>query len=107
MIELHNFKGQLIGQIQKNLHGEDVRLLASNITKAEGATWQAAFRCRKSAPGIAKEYALFLGIFNASKDAQPYFIELDKDLLKKKLQAWLPASEALSILDSLDKESKE
>ena len=106
MIELHNLRGGLTGQIQKNLFGEDIRLLASNLSKVEGSVWQAAFRCRKSSPGFPKEYSLFLGIFDAFKDA-PFFIEIDRQQLKDKLKAWVSPSEVLSILDLLDKKDTE
>jgi hypothetical protein len=106
MIVLHNSKGAITGQIQKNFHGEDVRLLASNLSKIEGASWQAAFRCRKSSPGFPKEYSLFLGIFDAFKDT-PFFIGLDRQQLKDKLKAWVSPAEVLAILDSLDVEGKE
>jgi hypothetical protein len=106
MIELHNLKSGIVGQVLKNLHSEDVKLLASNIAKVEGTSWQAAFRCRKSSPGFPKEYSLFLGIFDAFRD-MPFFIELDRQQLKNKLQAWVSPTEVLSILDLLDAGDKE
>ena len=105
MIILHNSKGGVTGQIQKNLHGEDVKLLASNLSKAEGAIWQAVFQCRKSSPGFPKEHSLFLGVFDAFHK-EPFFIEIDRQQLKDKLKAWVSASEVLSILDSLDRDTE-
>lgn len=106
MITLHNLKGGISGQIQKNLHGEDVKLLASNILKVESAVWQCLFRCRKSTPGSPKEYALFLGVFDAFQK-EPFFVEFDREQTKAKLKSWVSPAETLSILDLIDSETEE
>jgi hypothetical protein len=100
MIKLRSLRGQIIGQVLKDLWRDDIKLLASNLTKSEGTAWQCAFKCRKTSQSFPAEYQFMLGIFDAfQKD--PYFIELSEAEARAKLKAWgFSTSEADALINT-------
>lgn len=88
MIELHNLKGGIIGQIQKNLHGEDVKLLASNINQTSGTSWQTVVKFRSTAQHFPAQYNFALCLHSAFDKDSPFVISLSEAEAKSKLQSW-------------------
>lgn len=87
MLTLHGLKGQITSQVMKNLQGEEVRLLASNLSRAEGSSWQCVLKCRKTNTSFPAEYNFILGIYDAFQKT-PYFVELTEAQVWGKLRAW-------------------
>jgi hypothetical protein len=87
MMILHNLKGQMIGQVLKALAGEDVKLLGSNINRAEGAEWQTVVKFRRISPSFPVEYDYCL-CMHSVYEKEPYFILLTENEARQKLKAW-------------------
>lgn len=87
MILLHNKKGGISGQVLKNLQGEDIKLLADNLNKAEGTAWQVLIKFRDTRQSFPAVFGFALGIFDAF-EKDPYFVELSESEAKGKLRAW-------------------
>lgn len=87
MILLHNKKGGISGQIQKNLQGEDIALIGNNINQTTGTAWQALIKfrdTRQSFPAVFG-YALCLHDTNSK---EPFYMEMSESEARQKLKAW-------------------
>lgn len=103
MILLHNLKGGISGQIFKELLREDVKMLASNINKAEGCEWQSIIKFRRTDTISAPAYGYALCIHDAF-EKDPYFIELSEAEAKGKLRAWGVATSEIEKLIQMEVE---
>lgn len=87
MIVLHNLKGQIIGQVLKDLQKEDVRLLASNINRVEGSEWQVIVKFRDTRQSFPPVFGFALCLHDAFQK-EPFIIELSEAEARQKLKAW-------------------
>ncbi len=98
MLNLHNKKGAIIGQIQKDFLREDVVLLGSDINQTTGVEWQTLSKLRKSNVGFPVEYAYALGLHTAF-EREPFIIEMSESETRQKLKSWgLAANEIENLL---------
>lgn len=105
MILLHSKKGGISGQIQKNLQGEDIKLLADNLNKAEGTAWQVLIKYRKSNVSLPLEFGYGLCLHSVSEKA-PFVFELTESETRAKLKSWGYSTNEIETLTKVIPEEK-
>lgn len=87
MLTLHGLKGQIVGQIQKDLLRDDVRLLASNINQTAGTQWQTVIKFRDTRQSFPAVFGFALCLHDAFQ-REPFIIEMSESEARGKLKAW-------------------